>query len=123
MLRLKKIDRRKKKEDVVKDAEPEFIARSNPIPNSGRSVMTAPAPPFMMATPAGMAPIPRQPHAMMYPPHQPPHPVETDYDVRATIKRMRDDLDDAHSRIDVLIHLLREKIANPLIRGLDRAGR
>lgn len=44
-------------------------------------------------------------------------------ELRNEMKRMREELDDAHSRIDVLIHLLREKIANPLIRGLDRAGR
>lgn len=46
-----------------------------------------------------------------------------DPDLRAVIKRLREDLDDAHSRIDVLVHILREKVANPLIRGLDRAGR
>ena len=44
-------------------------------------------------------------------------------ELKLQVKRLREDLDDAHSRIDVLIHLLREKIANPLIRGLDRAGR
>jgi hypothetical protein len=52
-----------------------------------------------------------------------PTSTDSDGDVRAQIKRLREDLDDAHSRIDVLIHLLREKVANPLIRGLDRAGR
>jgi hypothetical protein len=50
-------------------------------------------------------------------------PSAVEQELRQTIKRLREEVEDAHSRIDVLVHLLREKIANPLIRGLDRAGR
>lgn len=39
-----------------------------------------------------------------------------------TLVQLRSDLDLAHARIDALVSLLREKVANPLLRGLDRAG-
>ena len=44
-------------------------------------------------------------------------------ELKALVRTLKDELEDAHARIDQLTYLLKDKVAFPLIRGLDRLGR
>lgn len=121
---------KKKTTPIPRTSEPKERA------TAGSLVVPPPAypPPGMVnAAAAAAAPTPSPPPqatttttmtttTMMEPISQ-PSTMEEANEMRALVAKLKGDLEDAHARIDMLAVLLRDKLASPLMRALDKVGR